>query len=373
MVDIKSLLMLTRIPGIGANRLRQLISNFKDSREVFKATPKELIQIEGFNKKLAYKIANFKNTPEYEKAEEYANLQLSKLNKINGRIITFWDNEYPELLKKIFDPPAFIYVLGRLEKVDKYSIAIVGTRNPSRYGISVTEKFTAELVKLGVTIVSGLARGIDTLVHSTVLKNSGRTIAVIGSGLDVIYPPENKSLFWKIVDSGAVISEYEMGAKPDAVNFPKRNRIISGLTLGTLVIETGIDGGAMITARTAFDQNREVFAIPGLITESRSCGCNTLIRDNRAKLVISVEDILSELGNKLKPILKIPIKMELKPELELTLFEKKIYELLSDEAIHIDLIAEKSGLSVSDVLVNLLNLEFKGVVKQLPGKMFVRI
>ncbi|RCK72430.1 MAG: Rossmann fold nucleotide-binding protein Smf [Ignavibacteriae bacterium] len=372
MVDIRNLLMLTCIPGIGSNRVRQLISHFKNSKDVFYASPKELIQIEGFNKKLAYKITNFKNTPEFKKAEEYSNHQLSKLNKIGGRIITYWDNEYPELLKKIFDPPPFIFVLGKLEKVDRYSIAIVGTRNPSRYGISVTEKFTTELVQMGIPIVSGLARGIDTIAHSTVLKNGGRTIAVIGSGLDVIYPPENKNLFWKIAENGAIISEYEMGAQPDAVNFPRRNRIISGISLGTLVIETGIDGGAMITAQTAFDQNREVFAIPGLITESRSNGCNTLIRDNRAKLVITVEDILNELGNKLKPILKIPTKIDSKPEPDLTLFEKKIYELLNDEPTHIDLIAEKSGLSVSDVLVNLLNLEFKGVVKQLPGKMFVR-
>lgn len=373
MVDVKYLLMLSFITGIGSNRLRQIVSHFKDTSDVFNSSPVELMQIEGISKKLAHKISNYKYSNEFRKAEEYANNQLSKLNKIGGRIITYWDNEYPELLKKIYDPPAFLFISGKFEKVDKYSIAIVGTRNPSRYGISMTEKFTSELVKLGITIVSGLARGIDTIVHSTVLKHMGRTLAVIGSGIDVVYPPENKNLYKKIIDNGVIISEYEMGAKPDAINFPKRNRIISGISLGTVIIETGVDGGAMITAQTAFDQNREVFAIPGLITETRAAGCNKLIKENRAKLITSVEDIINELGSKLKPVLKSTNKVQTKPEPELTLFEKTIYDLLDDEPTHIDVIAEKSNMSVSDVLVNLLNLEFKGVIKQLPGKMFVRI
>lgn len=373
MIDVKYLLMLTCITGIGSNRLRQIISHFKNAYDVFYSSPSELMQINGISKKLAHKIANFRNTSEIKKAELYANNQLSKLNKLGGRIITYWDDDYPELLKKIFDPPAFIFTLGKFEKADRYSIAIVGTRNPTRYGISMAEKFTSELVKLGITVVSGLARGIDTIVHSTALKNNGRTLAVIGSGIDVIYPPENKNLFKRIAESGVIISEYEMGTKPDAVNFPKRNRIISGISLGTLIVETGVDGGAMITAQTAFDQNREVFAIPGLITENRSAGCNKLIKDNRAKLTTSVEDIIDELGNKLKAVMKPNTKIQAKPEPELTLFERKIFDLLNDEPTHIDFIAEKSNLSVSDVLVNLLNLEFKGVVKQLPGKMFVRI
>lgn len=373
MLNVKDLLILSCIPGIGANRLRLLINHFKDTSNILNSSMREVMCIEGFNKKLASSIVNFKNSPDYNKAISYANSQLSKLNKVGGKIVTYWDKSYPELLKKIFDPPPYLFLRGDLSDQDKYSIALVGTRNPTKYGVSVAEKFTREFVKLGITVVSGLARGIDTIVHSTVLKSGGRTLAVVGSGIDVIYPPENRNLFMKILEAGAVISEFEMGAKPDAVNFPKRNRIISGISLGTIVVETGIDGGAMITAQTALDQDKEVFAVPGLITNEKALGCNTLIRDNRAKLVISVDDVLVELEPKLKPILKLSKKIETKPQVNLNLFEKKIYDLLMEEPIHIDVLAEKSGLPISDVLVNLLNLEFKGLVKQLPGKMFLKL
>jgi DNA processing protein len=218
-----------------------------------------------------------------------------------------------------------------------------------------------------------LARGIDTLAHTSALKAGGRTIAIIGSGLDRIYPPENRSLAEKIIDQGVMISEYIMGAKPDAANFPKRNRLVSGISLGTVIIETDVNGGAMITATTALDQNREVFALPGNIGGKRSRGGNLLIKSGRAKLVESFDDIVAELQVRLRPILKDSDSMQQKPLPEMNLFEQTIFDVLSDEPCHIDAIAECANVSISDALVNLLNLEFKGMIKQLPGKMFIRI
>ena len=351
--------------------MRTLVSHFGKSGTIFRTSAKEIATIEGFSKKLASQLAHFKESALFDDAQRYAEKQLSRMNKANAHVVTFWDIHYPEPLKKIYDPPPFLFVRGDIREEDKYSLALVGTRSPSEYGISIVEKLAQELVRLGIVIVSGLARGIDTVAHSTSVRNGGRTIAVIGSGLDVIYPPENKSLFERITEHGAVISEYSMGAKPDAVNFPRRNRLISGLSLGTVVIETDINGGAMITANTALDQNREVFAVPGLVSNKRSRGCHALIKDGRAKLIENVEDILGELASKLRPLLKHPTHEE-QPPADISLFEKSIYEALGDEPLHIDSIAERSAASTSDALVHLLSLEFKGLVKQLPGKLFIR-
>jgi DNA processing protein len=373
MFKVKDLIILSRIPGIGPNRLRILVSHFGNPTDALDGSAREIINVEGFSKKLAVAVTSFKKNSKYAEASKYVDHQLSKLNKISGNIVTYWSKDYPDLLKKIFDPPPYLFLKGNIIEEDKYAIAIVGTRNPSKYGIAIAEKFSQELSRLGITIVSGLARGVDSVAHNAVLKTGGRTIGVIGSGIDVIYPPENKNLFEKISENGAIVSEYDMETPPDAGNFPRRNRIISGMSLGTIIIETGIDGGAMITASTALDQNRDVFAVPGLISEKRSVGCNTLIRDGRAKLVTSIEDVLDELETKLRPILKGSSKQPPRREPELTLFEKKVYENLSEEPIHIDQLSEKADMTTTDALVNLLSLEFKGIVKQMPGKMFIRL
>jgi len=363
MFDIKDLLSLSAVPGVGPNRLRALVSYFEDPAAVLSASPRELIKVNGIDKKTALSISRF------EDGRKFADQQLARLNRVEGRIVTFWDAEYPDPLKKIFDPPAFLFVLGSITADDIYAIAIVGTRTPTTYGKIIAEKFSTQLAGMGLTIVSGLARGIDTAAHTAALKAGGRTLAVIGSGIDVIYPSENKRLAERISHKGAILSEYEMGAKPDAVNFPRRNRIISGLALGTVIVETTESGGAMITASTALDQNREVFAVPGPITESRSRGTNLLIKEGRAKLVEQVDDIVSELQTKLRPRLRTEEK---KIEIPLSLFEKRLFDCLGPEPLHIDAIAAQTGLATSDALVNLLSLEFKGIVKQLPGKMFVR-
>ena len=373
MFSVFDLLVLSQIPYIGPNRLRLLVSHFGTPSAVFKASAKEIISLEGFSKKLSSDIVHFFKSSKFDDAKKYAERQLSILNKAEGRLITYWDEDYPELLKKIYDPPVYLFINGELTEEDKFSVGIVGTRSPTQYGKTLAEKFSQEFAKLGITVVSGLARGIDTVSHHATLKAGGRTVAVIGSGLDSMYPPENKNLSQRIARRGAVVTEYEMGAKPDAGNFPRRNRIISGLSLGTLVVETDIDGGAMITASTALDQNREVFAIPGNVSSKQSRGCNELIKKGRAKLVESIDDILEELEIKLRPLLKGALREHRKPAVELSLFEKAIFDALSEQPLHIDMISETTKISTADALVNLLNLEFKGLVKQLPGKVFVKV
>jgi DNA processing protein len=362
-IDIRDLLTLAAVPGIGANRLRILVAHFGSPTAVLGAAPRELIKVEGIDRKLASNIAHQRIS------SSYIDDQLSRLNKVNGRIITLWDDEYPHYLRKIFDPPPLLFVVGSIERPDQYSLAIVGTRHPSTYGKLMAERFAKDLCGSGISIVSGLARGIDTAAHQAALRAGGRTIAVIGSGIDIIYPPENKKLADHIEENGAIVSEFVMGTKPDPGNFPRRNRIISGMSLGTLVIETAENGGAMITASIALDQNRELFAVPGNITEKSSAGTNKLIRDGQAKLVQSVDDILLELQTPLKAILK---NIPQKTVPQFSVFEQKIYDALSDEPIHIDQISDRTGLSSSDTLVQLLGLEFKGVVRQLAGKLFVR-
>ena len=238
------------------------------------------------------------------------------------------------------------------------------------YGKFIAEKFSRELSEKGIMITSGLARGIDTVAHSSSLKAGGRTIAVIGSSIDMIYPSENKKLAERIEENGAVVSEFFMGTKPDPGNFPRRNRIISGMSLGTLIVETAENGGAMITASTTLDQNRELFCIPGNITEKYSFGTNRLIRDGHAKLVQSVDDIIAELKTSLRPILKFAPPQT---PAALSVFEQKVFDILTSEPLHIDVVSERSGLSIPDTLVNLLSLEFKGLVRQLAGKMFQRL
>ena len=287
-------------------------------------------------------------------------------------MVTFWDAEYPDPLKRIYDPPPFLFMNGALRPQDAAAIAVVGTRNPTAYGTHVAQRFAADLAGKGLTVVSGLARGIDTVAHWAALRAGGRTAAIIGSGIDVIYPTENADLARRLANQGALISEFTMGAKPDAVNFPQRNRIISGMSLGTVVIETGVEGGAMITARSALDQNREVFAVPSPLSPAGRSGTNLLIREGSATLVESIDDILQELAPKLTgliPDLPHAPRLPLPP---LTLFEQKLFDVLDDHPQHIDLVAEHSGFSTAEALVHLLSLEFKGAVRQLPGKLFLR-
>jgi DNA processing protein len=363
--QLTNLKLLLSVEGIGPGKIRNLLAVFKSTENILSANYQSLLTVDGISKILALKIQ--KSNQFFQSIFSETERELEILNKMGGKIITVWDKEFPDLLKKIYDPPLMLYVMGDLIERDNYSIAIVGTRQPTNYGRVQAERLSAELTSQGITIVSGLARGIDSIAHQTALKNNGRTIAIIGSGLDVIYPPENKKLFQQISEKGVIISEFGLATKPDAVNFPKRNRIISGLILGCIVVETGVAGGAMQTAALALDQNREVFAVPGNLGIKQSEGTNFLIQKGEAKLILSAEDVLIELDLKLKPVLGKNVPKQV---MELNLFEEKIIGSLDKEPLQIDKIASMTNLSTSDCLVHLLSLEFKGMVKQLPGKVF---
>jgi DNA processing protein len=366
--QLTDLNLLLSVDGIGSGKIRTLLSKFRSFEKILSADFNSLLSVNGISVNLANRIQRINNRR--KKNRELTISELSKLEQLTAHIITIWDKEYPSLLKKIYDPPLIFYSKGNFIENDNYSIAIVGTRIPTNYGKVQAEKLSGELAEQNITITSGLARGIDSIAHKAALGKNGRTIAVVGSGLDVIYPPENKKLFDAIAERGVVISEYKLGTKPDAQNFPKRNRIISGLSLGCLIVETGSTGGAMQTAAFALEHNREVFAVPGNLGIKQSDGTNLLIQRGEAKLVRNAEDILVELELKLKPIIGKNIPKE---NIELNLFEEKIIASLNNEPLQIDKIAIKTNFSTSDCLVHLLSLEFKGLVKQLPGKMFALI
>jgi len=363
--QLSELFLLLSVDGIGPGKFRNLLAKFRSTKNILSADYQSLMNIEGISTNLAKRIR--KASQERESIEKFTEKELKKLEKLGGKIITIWDQEYPSILKKIYDPPILFYMLGEFTESDQYSIAVVGTRQPTNYGKVHAEKISMDLANQGITIISGMARGIDSIAHNAALKSGGRTIAVIGSGLDIIYPAENRKLFEKIAENGAVVSEFTLGTKPDAQNFPRRNRIISGLSLGVVVIETATSGGAMQTAAFALDQNREVFALPGNIGARLSEGTNLLIQKSEAELITSAEDVINELELKLKPVLGKNIP---KQQVDLSLFEEKLINVLNSEPLQIDKIATLANMTTSECLVNLLSLEFKGLVKQLPGKMF---
>ncbi len=258
--DLARLNLLLSIDGIGPGRIRNLLSKFHSLEKIIESPLDDILTVEGISGNLGKRIHQSRKL--FDQSLSETKKTMEKLSKLNASLITVWDKSYPSILKKIYDPPLILYIKGSVIEADNFSIAMVGTRQPTNYGKIQAERIAAELVNQNITIVSGMARGIDSVVHSAALKNNGRTIAIIGSGLDVIYPPENKKLFDEISRNGCVISEFPLGTKPDAQNFPRRNRIISGMSLGTVVIETAVNGGAMQTASFALDQNREVFAVP---------------------------------------------------------------------------------------------------------------
>ncbi len=359
---------LLTVDGIGTKTILALTEKFGTAENILNAGFAELIKVYGLNETLAKRILNSKK--DIEKSVAKFEKDFETLGKSGGTIISYWDEKYPELLKNIGFPPLLLYIKGNVDLLSSQGIAIVGTRKASHYGIKQAEFFAEELSKNKLTIVSGLARGIDTYAHKSTLKNNGNTIAVLGNGLDYVYPPENKNLYKEIAEKGLLVSEYPLGTLPDAVNFPRRNRIISGLTLGTLVIETKLTGGSLLTASYALEQGREVFAVPGNITSPQSEGTNRLIQKGEAKLVTNVDDILSELKISFENTFS-ESELPRKDIALLDVFEQKIYEILSDKPQHLEAIAEKTNFSIPETSVYLLNLELKGFVEQLPGKYFV--
>lgn len=294
---------------------------------------------------------------------------LSAFARIGLQAVTLLDDEYPTNLKTIFDPPPVLYYRGELKATDELAVGIVGARRATPYGREVALKFARELARSGITVVSGLARGVDSAAHRGALAGEGRTLAVLGCGLNVTYPPENGRLYDQVAARGAVLTEFPLDTPPEARNFPRRNRIISGLSQAVLVVEAAVTSGSLITADFALEQGREVFAIPGPITSSLSQGTNNLIRQG-ARLVRKAEDIIEELG------LTIRSTVAGSPTIpELTEREEKLYACFSEGAgsVHIDELVRNSKLTAQEVTAILMMLELKGLVRQLPGKMFFRL
>jgi DNA processing protein len=369
---IKYLYILSKIKNLGSIRIKSLIQTIHSLDELKRASVAGLCTIGGIDKKIAgliYTAAH--NTGQSEKDFDSA---VESCKRGNIRIISFLDDNYPANLKNIYDAPVLLYYKGKLNPKDSISLSVVGTRYPTEYGKKACTVIVEELSRFGLPVISGMARGIDSISHKTAIENENITYAILGSGADVIYPRENIKLYEKIIEYGVIISEFEPGTQPEKVNFPRRNRIISGISIGTIIIETGLKGGSMITAEFALDQNREVFAVPGYIFSKSSEGCNNLIKRSQAKLVTCAGDIIGELDYRLQGL--INISSENKKEeirLDMNFFEKSIYDVLGSEPVNIDSISEKTGLSISDCLVNLLSLEFKSIIKQIPGKLFIRI
>lgn len=364
---LRNLLALNLVQGFGPKRVKLLLQKFPDIDRIFNLSKSELKTIEGIGEATALAFLSFDNW-------NVVDMLLEATDKTNAKILTIVDEAYPDLLKQIYDPPILLWYKGNINILKKPGIAIVGTRNATAYGKKITKKLSSELSNSGLCIFSGLAHGIDAQAHQTTVQVNGITVAVLGSGIDRIYPTQNIALANAIFKSGGlIISEFPPGTKPDAVNFPVRNRIISGLSLGTLVIESGVQGGSIITAEIALDQNREVFAVPHPIDSASGTGCNFLIK-NGAKLVQTVDDILDELTIDGNPTHSISnVRQEPNSDWryqELDELSNKVCELLEEKEYQIDLLADKIGASTSQLLVTMLSLEMKQIVTQKAGKVF---
>jgi len=356
-------LRLQSINGVGPIKFNQMLRIFGEPRHAFDASAENLSEIPRISSGAVEQILSFKPVPGY--AEE----QLEKADRLGVSIITVEDPEYPQNLKNFIDAPPLLFVRGTLKDSDSRAVAIVGSRNATTYGKNTSSGMAKQLASAGITVVSGMARGIDSAAHQGALDAGGRTIAVLGCGVDVVYPPENKKLRDAIIEQGAVISEYPIGERPLQNHFPNRNRIITGLSLGVLAVEAREDSGVFSTVRWAAEQGREVFAVPGPITSATSAGPNQLIKQG-AKMVLTVRDILEELNiaersRSLSPV--APVKLDLDPE------EEPVFAEISDDPRHVDSLAESLKLSSSDTLRILFGLEMKGLIRQMPGKRYVKI
>ena len=356
---------LNSVPGIGAVKSKKLLEYFEDPHNVWDAKENELRTLDFLTKT---DIINLIDKEYRENVERH----LYNIYKNNIEIISIKDEVYPYYLKNIYDPPVILFAKGSINKEEKY-LAIVGSRKATSYGLKMAQTISSELAKYGITVVSGMARGIDTLAHRGALNANGRTVAVLGCGVDIVYPIENSKLKEAIIENGACMSEYLPGTPPNANNFPARNRIISGMALGVVVIEAGERSGSLITANFALDQGREVFALPGNVNSINSAGTNKLIKEG-AKMVTGIDDILEEINmsfneEKVKSFFIDKLKDD-------RLFkgldedERKVALCLKTEPLHIDIIAKQTGYSIQVVNSIIVMLELKGVVEQIPGKIF---
>ena len=362
----EAFIALNMIDGIGPVRVRQLLEHFADAPAILRASRSQLEQVRGIGPEISDAIVN------WEKNVDLSG-ELKRLEQFGCHVVIQTDENYPELLRQIYDPPVVLYVKGELQAKDKGGVAIVGSRMTTHYGTEVARKLAFQLGYIGVTVVSGGARGIDTAAHQGALSGKGRTIAVLGTGINLVFPAENAELFGRVAAQGAVITQFPFNRKADKQSFPIRNRIVAGMTLGTVVVEANLTSGALITAGMANDYGRQVFAVPGRVDSPRSKGCHELIKKG-AKLCESVEDILSEFeylfpaSNKSSELRDAPSL----PAMTLSANEQKMFDLIGDEEMSIDDLIRHSGLGASSVLAVLLGLEMKRLIRQLPGKMFVK-
>jgi DNA processing protein len=362
----EALVALNMVEHVGPVRLRQLLEHFGDPATILSASKTQLLQARGIGPETAEAIAN------WEKNVDLAG-ELRRIGEFGCHVLISADAEYPRLLREIYDPPIVLYVRGRLSEKDHNSVAMVGSRLTTPYGIESARKLAYQLAYVGVTVVSGGARGIDTAAHQGALSANGRTVAVLGTGINRVFPPENAELFERIAASGAVITQFPFNQNADKQSFPIRNRIVAGMTMGTVVIEANLTSGALITANMAVDYGRQVFAVPGRIDSPRSKGCHELIKKG-AKLCEGAEDILSEFEYLFPPTNRPPGAGEtgVLPALNLSENEQMVYDALTPEEMSIDEVIRACGLPSSAVSVALLSLEMKRLVRQLPGKLFVR-
>lgn len=340
------LILLNSISDFGYKKLNGLLDRFGNTTQIVKSFPKK-----------AFNIKNIEH-------------ELKLIDKKRINTISVFDEQYPYLLKQISSPPIILYVEGNIDCLNDTIIAVVGSRNCTPYGISMTKKLCSVFAESGITVVSGMARGIDTAAHRQALDFSGKTVAVLGSGLDNIYPSQNKPLAKTISKEGALISEFPMNTLPLRHNFPRRNRIISGLSKGVVVVEAREKSGALITANFALDQNRDVFAVPGKANSDYCKGCNSLIKQG-AKITCEPSDVIDEIFPEL--LNKAPQKQEKENSLDnIPSGQRIIFDLLSDEPLEIDVLTEKLNINSQQALPDLLQLELSGLIKQLPGKLYIR-
>lgn len=360
----RALVALSLVPGVGSGRLGALVGAFGTAEDVLRARPHALAAVPGVGPETARSVAAFDGWIEVDR-------QMARAERAGATLVTRWDDGYPARLQEIYDAPALLWVRGALTDADHRAVAVVGTRRASDYGRRVAHAFARGLAERGWTVVSGLAYGIDAAAHQGALDGGGRTVAVLGSGVDRVYPARHAHLADEIVERGALVSELALGAAPDAPNFPRRNRIVSGLAAGTLVAEAFEEGGALITARLAIEHNREVFAVPAPFDSETGRGCNRLIQRGEAKLVLTVDDVLEELGE--APAARASAaRAPGAAAPDLGPVEGKLYAALTATPVHLDALCTATGYDASTALVYLLGLEFRGLVRQLAGKQFLR-
>lgn len=367
LTDREAYLALNLIPRIGPVRVRKMLDVFATPQAILAAGKAEIQAVPGIGPESAAAIASWERTIDLGR-------ELRRIDEMGLQIVTLADPDYPKLLKGIYDPPLVLYVKGTLSAADRQGLAVVGSRKTTHYGLACAKKLSFQLAHAGLTIISGLARGIDTAAHEGALAAKGRTIAVIGSGHGKLYPPENAALAERIAQSGAVVSEFPVDYPPDKQSFPLRNRIVSGWSFGVLVVEAASRSGALITANQAAEQGRSVYAVPGPIDRPSSLGANRLIQQG-AKLVIDGADVLEDLETLFPMAPSAPQFAAVANPMvaSLSADEAKIYAAIEDEETPMDALIERTGLASSVVSSTLMRLQIKRLVKQLPGQYFVKL